>query len=155
MIVFTTRHEMSMLREVINKCVQNNSPLLNCLINRAGISAFNTATHMQLIGQYMVYVSHLHPLRDVIKTTLHSANWGILRCILIVYYITIQTSASCNLLLCCDSPNCVPCIFNDMFTPLLCKHSKNFVLDRNEWWYCTVKKSKHPTSLNISHILTK
>ena len=63
----------------------------------------------------------------VVKATLHSVNQGILRCILIVYYITNQTSTSCNIVLCCDSPYCVPCIFNNMFTPLLWKLSKIYI----------------------------
>ena len=38
-------------------------PFLHPLINRAGIKANNTATHMQLIGYTMLDVSHLCTLQ--------------------------------------------------------------------------------------------
>ena len=88
-------------------------PFLHPLINRAEISAVNTATYMQLIHHNIAYVSCLCATA-VAKTTLHSPNRGTLRCFLIVYYInkllqdvkvclvmyiTNQTSTSCNTLL--------------------------------------------------------
>ena len=92
----------------------------------------------------------------VVKATLHSVNRVILRCILIVYYITNQTSTSCNIVLCCDSPYCVPCIFNDMFTPLLWKLSKiyiNMILFQIKTNNGSVRKSKHATSMNTFPVL--
>ena len=92
----------------------------------------------------------------VIKATLHRVNRGILRCALIVYYMTNQTSMSFNIVLCSDSPYCVLCIFYDMFIPLLWKLSKiyiDMILFEIIMNNGTVRKSKHPTSMNTFPVI--
>ena len=42
--------------------------------------------------------------------------------------LTDQTSMSCNILLCCDSPYYIPCILKEMLTSLLCKLTKIYIL---------------------------
>ena len=106
---------------VIRKFAENSFSFLHRLINRIEITARNTATHMQLVVYNMLDVSRLC-VTNVVKATLYSPNRPILRCILTFYYTTF-----CKSLLCYDSPYCVPCIFNDIFTPLLCKLSKIYM----------------------------
>ena len=87
---------------------------------------------------------------------MHNVNRPILRCILMVYYITNQNSTSCNILLFCVCPYCVICLFNKMFTALLCKFSKIciksivFHIKTNN---STVKKLKHQTSMGTLPVL--
>ena len=84
----------------------------------------------------------------IVKATLHSVNRHILRCILIVFYISDQISTSRNIWLCCDSPYCIPCIFKrhvfsssmQIFEDL---YQKDFVLDPNESRYCQKVKSSN------------
>ena len=51
------------IRGVIRKFAENSCHLLHRLINRAGITAHNTATHMQLIAYNMLGVSRLCALQ--------------------------------------------------------------------------------------------
>ena len=61
-------------------------------------------------------------------------------CLLIVVWLFLAVLQVClqfvigvfpdhtdNIVLCCDSQYCVPCILNDKFTPLLCKLSKIYI----------------------------
>ena len=83
-------------------------------------------------------------------------NRRILRCILIIYYITNQNSALCNILLCGDSPYCDPCISNDMFSSLLCNCLKIyykrilFYIQTNNG---TVIKTDNPSSKKTMPVL--
>ena len=92
----------------------------------------------------------------VVKATLRSVNRRILRCILIIYYITNKNSASCHILLFGDSPYCDPCISYDMFSSLLCKLLKIyikrilFLIQTNNG---TVKKTNNPSSMKTLPVL--
>ena len=73
----------------------------------------------------------------IVKATLHRVNRGILRCILIVYYITNQTSTSCKNVLCFDSTYCVPCIhvYSPPMETFKDLYQHDFVLDQNDQRY--------------------
>ena len=125
------------------------SPFLHCLIKRAGISAF--AVDLSQHGLCWLSTCTI----AVIKATLHSPDRGNLRCIVIVYlYITNQTSRSCNILLCCVSPYCVPCIFRDICLLLFYANfqrfiSKKFCSRPKRKTVLSKSKKKNPTSMNI------
>ena len=68
---------------VIRKFAENS-----CLINRAGITAHNTARHMQLICYNMLDCYESTCATVIVKAMLYSAIWPILRCILTFYFTT-------------------------------------------------------------------
>ena len=61
--LFFTDHGSYVIRGVIKKARGKYLPFLYRLINRAGMAAHNTATHMQLIGYNMLDVSCLRALQ--------------------------------------------------------------------------------------------
>ena len=80
-----------------------------------------------------------------------------LRCILMVYYIFKQSPTCFNIKSLFVSPYCLICLFNGMFTPLLCQLSK-ICFKRIVYQIKTnnrnVKTSKHQTSMSTLPVLT-
>ena len=58
-----TKNAAMHIRGVIQKYAENKSPFLHRLINGAETFAHMTATHMQLIGHHIIYVSCLRTLQ--------------------------------------------------------------------------------------------
>ena len=63
----------------------------------------------------------------------------------------------CKIVLCCDSPYCVPCTFNDIFISFSMQTYKDLyvtdgVLNRNEY-HCCQKAKQDSTSINPLPVL--